>query len=59
MKRKGNVEFLYTIQHPCSMTVWFTSDPVKAEHASRNGCIVTSRGIAFNEINKIFKGTQH
>jgi len=45
------ITFVYRIQHPCSMMIWFTTDPDEAEHASRNGCIVTTPPIS----RKIYK----
>jgi len=49
------ISFLYTIIKPCNSCIpWFTSDPVVAQQASENGCIVTCKGISSS---KVFKGS--
>ena len=45
--------FLYTIQHPCKMQVYMTSDPEYAQTASRMGMIVHCKMIASG--NKVYK----
>jgi len=47
------IDFLYIIRNRCGI-VWFTSDPVVAQQASENGCIVTCKGISSS---KVFKGS--
>ena len=51
---KKEIKFLYTIQQPCNGLMWFTCDPSVAEEASRNGCIVTCKGVSL-ENGKAYK----